>query len=244
MSRPIVLTEEQINEARQEFASMLKQAKVTDGKLSYTKIFSKSDRKATVEFTNLAWRKMTALILNFEKEIAWHGVAKRIGDESEDRYEVSDIVVYPQRVDGTNVDMDPEEYEEWMRENLLAEDERFYSLRMHGHSHVNMGCTASATDLSSQTEFVQNLSDTDFYIFMIWNKRLQHTAKIYDMKKNVLFEDSDITVLYKTDEIDIFVEQAKGAVKDIVRVTKVKNWQKYSSDATAFDQRAIFESMY
>ena len=190
MSRPIKLTQELIDECRQDFEKALSLTKLSDGKLSFTKAFSCGDRKAVVYFSAEAWAKMTMLIKEFDKEVAWHGVARRTEDESLDEYVIDDIVVYPQEVTGATVEMDTEKYALWIQENI--EDERFNHIYMQGHSHVNMGTSPSSVDLNHQEEILGMLGDNDFYIFMIWNKSFASTNKIYDLKKNVMFEDKEI----------------------------------------------------
>lgn len=213
MSRPIKLTQELIDECRQDFEKALSLTKLSDGKLSFTKAFSCGDRKAVVYFSAEAWAKMTMLIKEFDKEVAWHGVARRTEDESLDEYVIDDIVVYPQEVTGATVEMDTEKYALWIQENI--EDERFNHIYMQGHSHVNMGTSPSSVDLNHQEEILGMLGDNDFYIFMIWNKSFASTNKIYDLKKNVMFEDKDITVkiIGQNEGLDEFIKNAKDMVK-------------------------------
>ena len=209
MSRPIKLTQELIDECRQDFEKALSLTKLSDGKLSFTKAFSCGDKKAVVYFSTEAWAKMVMLIKEFDKEVAWHGVARRVEDESLDEYVIDDIVVYPQEVTGSTVEMDTEKYALWIQENI--EDERFNHIYMQGHSHVNMGTSPSSVDLNHQEEILGMLGDDDFYIFMIWNKSLASTNKIYDLKKNVMFEDKDITVkiVGQNEGLDEFIKNAK-----------------------------------
>lgn len=213
MSRPIKLTQELIDECRQDFEKALSLTKLSDGKLSFTKAFSCGDKKAVVYFNTEAWAKMVMLIKEFDKEVAWHGVARRVEDESLDEYVIDDIVVYPQEVTGSTVEMDTEKYALWIQENI--EDERFNHIYMQGHSHVNMGTSPSSVDLNHQEEILGMLGDDDFYIFMIWNKSLASTNKIYDLKKNVMFEDKDITVkiVGQNEGLDEFIKNAKDMVK-------------------------------
>ena len=211
MSRPIKMTQAYMDECRQDFEKALQLTKLADGKLTFTKTFSIADRKAVLYFTANAWAKMTALIRDFDKEVAWHGVASRGEDESKDEYIISDIVVYPQTVSGATVEMDTEEYAKWLMDN--ADDERFENIHMQGHSHVNMAPNPSSVDLNHQEEILNMLGDDDFYIFMIWNKSLSNNIKIYDLKKNVLFEDKDITFQHEEGELDEFIKQAKEMVK-------------------------------
>ena len=210
MSKPIKMTPEYLQQCRDEFEKALASAKLADGKINFTKTFTAGTKKAEVHFTSLAWQKMTALLRSFDKEVAWHGVASRSDDESKDEYIIEDIVVYPQEVTGASVEMDTEKYATWLMEN--ADDERFNNLHMQGHSHVNMGVTPSSVDLNHQEEILNMLGDDDFYIFMIWNKSLSSNTKIYDMRKNVLFENTDVSVTYEPDELDEFVDAAKEMV--------------------------------
>ncbi len=213
MSKPIKLTESYLAECRADFEKALKLTRISDGKLSFTKTFSCGDKKAVIFFSPEAWAKMAMLIKEFDKEVAWHGVARRVDDESVDEYIIDDIVVYPQEVSGSTVEMDTEKYAQWLMDN--DDDERFAHIHMQGHSHVNMGTSPSSVDLNHQEEILGMLGDDDFYIFMIWNKSFVSTNKIYDLKKNVLFEDKDITVklVGQNEGLDEFLKAAKAMVK-------------------------------
>lgn len=216
MSKVIKLTPEHIKECMAEFEKDLTSSKWADGKINFSKTIGTISRKAKIFFTEEAWMKMQALVREFEKEVAWHGVAFRGEDAEKDEYIIKDILVYPQKVTGASVEMDTEEYAKWIEENI--EDERFFDIRMQGHSHVNMGVTPSSVDLTHQEAILDQLSDKLFYIFMIWNKKGDSNIKIYDLAKNVLFEtaDIDIEVLDDGYGLDSFIKEAKGQVKDRV----------------------------
>lgn len=108
--------------------------------------------------------------------------------------------------------MDTEKYAIWLQKN--DDDERFQRLYMQGHSHVNMPPNPSIVDENHQKEILCQLRDTDFYIFMIWNKSLQRNIKIYDVGKNVLYEDSDIEVDCGDCGIFDFIKDAEKMVSD------------------------------
>jgi len=231
MSKPIKMTEKYLEECRKDFEKALKLTKLADGKLSFTKTFTLADKKAVVYFTPEAWAKMVMLINEFDKEVAWHGVASRAEDESKDEYIISDILVYPQEVSGASVEMDTGKYATWLMENV--EDERFNNIHMQGHSHVKMSTSPSGVDLSHQEEILNMLGDEDFYIFMIWNKSFVSTNKVYDLKKNILFEDKDVTVKIfgGTEDLDAFLKSAKEMVKTKTYTYTGGN-SGYSSQAT------------
>lgn len=213
MSKMIKLTPECLAEIRKDFESSLQGAKIADGKISYTKTFGYINRKATVYFTEMAWLKMQTLIREFDKEVAWHGVAYRGEDESKDEYYITDILVYPQEVTGATVNTDQEKYEMWL---MMHEDDVFNNIRMQGHSHVNMGTTPSGVDTTHQEKILAQLEDGMFYIFMIWNKRGEKTIKIYDLAKNILFDGADVTVEVQDDGtgMSAFLTEAKKMVQD------------------------------
>lgn len=213
MSKNIKITDESLNEVRKAFEEALSTGKFSDGKITFTKTLGVVNRKATVYFTELAWLKMQTLIREFDKEVAWHGIAKRGEDTSKDEYYITDILVYPQEVTGATVNTDQEKYQMWL---MSHDDEVFNNIRMQGHSHVNMGVTPSGVDTSLYDRILEQLDDDMFYIFMIWNKRKEKTIKIYDLAKNILFDTSDVTVEILDDGtgIEKFLKDAKDAVKD------------------------------
>lgn len=213
MSKNIKITDESLNEVRKAFEEALSTGKFSDGKITFTKTLGVVNRKATVYFTELAWLKMQTLIREFDKEVAWHGIAKRGEDTSKDEYYITDILVYPQEVTGATVNTDQEKYQMWL---MSHDDEVFNNIRMQGHSHVNMGVTPSGVDTSLYDRILEQLDDDMFYIFMIWNKRKEKTIKIYDLAKNILFDTSDVTVEILDDGtgIEKFLKDAKDAVRD------------------------------
>ena len=217
MAKYIKMTPEIQEECRvsflAEFNAVLAKNKFSDGKLSFTKSFGTIERKAHIYITEIAWMKMTSLLREFSKEVAWHATAYRIpGDK--DEYLIKDILVYPQTVTSSTVDMDVEKYAQWVMDGVMAGDERFDNIRCQMHSHVNMGVFASGTDTQHQEEILAQLGDDDFYIFMIWNKSLNVYMRVFDMQKNVLFETADCewAVLDETIGLSKFMDEAKKLV--------------------------------
>ena len=211
MAKIIKLTPEYLEEVRRDFEESLNNIKLADGKISFTKTLGDVNRKATVYFTETAWDKMQALIREFDKEVAWHGVAYRGDDPEKDEYKITDILVYPQEVTGATVTTDQVKYQDWLMDH---DDDVFNNIRMQGHSHVNMGVTPSSVDNTLYERFLSQLDDTMFYIFLIYNKRGEKTYKIYDLAKNTLFETADVTVkiIGNGFDMDEFMKEAKAKV--------------------------------
>lgn len=210
MSKPIKLTPELKQQAVAEFAKTLAEMKMSDGKVSYSKNFTyKNEEKAKILFTPTAYAKMVSLLMAFVSEVAWHGVGERMDEKT---FVISDILVYPQTVTGTTVDMDTEKYALWLMEN--DEDDRFNHIIMQGHSHVKMQTSPSSVDKTHQEEILEQLTDDMYYIFMIWNKRLEHTTKIYDLQNNTMYDDSEIEygIIDEQCDLDEFIEEATNQV--------------------------------
>lgn len=214
MSKPIKLTDELLARIQEEFIANLRSTKMFDGKINYTKNFKWEDSendKAFITFSPVAFAKMVMLLQQFDSEVAWHGVAYRDGKQ-ENVFYITDIMVYPQLVSGSTVNTDQEAYTQWL---YSLDDESFNNLKMQGHSHVNFGTTPSPVDTTHQEQILKQLDDDMFYIFMIWNKKFEHTIKIFDLRNNTLYEDGDITVCIGDEGVDLdaFIKGAKDIVK-------------------------------
>ena len=225
MAKIIKITPDCLAEIRKDFEETLSSAKLSDGKISFSKSFGNIKRDATVFFTHEAWQKMQALIKGFDKEVAWHGLAYR-GEDGKDEYFITDILVYPQEVTGATVNTDQEKYQMWL---MNHEDDVFNNIRMQGHSHVNMGVTPSGVDNSLYERILEQLDDEMFYIFLIYNKKGDKTFKIYDLAKNILFETSDVTVKILEDDadateihLDSLSDEENEALTDFLTELRVK----------------------
>lgn len=227
--KPIKLTEKMIEEMKAEimkkieedFAfdklkadaeSCLAKAKMADGSFKFKKaldyekkfVYQKSERRAKITILPEAYAKMITIIMTQTKEVAWHGVTERI---SATEFLIKDVMVYPQKVTAVTVDTDDEEYTKWM---FTLDDEVFNNMHFQGHSHVDMAVTPSTTDMGHREKITSQLTDEDYYIFMIWNKRLQWSAGVYDMPSNTLYETDDIDV-----EIDLGDMTAGQLLQDL-----------------------------
>lgn len=244
MAKYIVPPRECVAEAVSAFEKALNATKFPDGDFVYKQSFDLKDKHARVLFTPTAYAKMLTLIREFDKEVAWHGLARRGDDPEKNEYIVYDIKVYPQVVTGATVNTDQAEYEKWLMD---FEDEDFNNIRMQGHSHVSMSTSPSGVDLTHQQRIIEQLTGDMFYIFMIWNKRLENTTKIYDMRKNIFFEPKDISVelLDENNSLSEFLRQAKDTVKDKPAVTYVAgaapSYQPGSAGKETFAEKTMEE---
>lgn len=212
MPRPIKMSEEIIQQMVSEFEQAVRDLKTVDGKVSYTRAvtYKSTGAKVVIDLSSIAFLKMTALIREFSSEVAWHGTVERI---SPTRFLVKDILVYPQKVTGATVNTDQEAYAKWMQE---LDDETFNSLRFQGHSHVNMAVSPSSTDIENQGRIVSQFGNADhFYIFMIWNKSMDFSARVFDMSANSIYDTDEVEVEVAGHPFKLagFIKDAKDAVK-------------------------------
>lgn len=211
MAKVIRITPDMHDQLRQDFEAYLASGKCQDGTFTFhKKLGNVSGRRAKLHIQPAAWSKMLLLLLTNDKEVGWHGLASRC--DAPDEYSIHDIAVFPQQVTGTTVEPDEEEYHSW----LFSHDPAIRAkICMHGHSHVNMSVGPSATDLEYQRDILQQLDEDEFYIFMIWNKRLDCSVKVYDVKNNIFFETADCDIVLDQQGYDYheFLKSAKAMVK-------------------------------
>lgn len=215
MAKILKLDVEYMKGIYKQFIEYMQNATFTDGKINFQRTLGLIEDKAELRFSEIAWLKMQRLIQENSKEVAWHGVAFRKEDEEGNVYFVSDILIYPQEVTGANVETDQKKYEMWL---MSQEDDVFNNIRFQGHSHVNMGTTPSSVDTTHQSKILEQVEDDMFYIFVIWNKRNEKFVRIYDMKKNRIFETTDVTVTVQDDGLGVerFLREADEMVKEHV----------------------------
>jgi len=220
------MTEEMKQEALADFSASLNGTKMLDGKFSYNKSFNYKDGNVTVWLTMEAYHKTITLVTEFSNEVGWHGTVERVGDNE---FIIQDIFVYPQEVTASTVNTNQESYSQWLYE---LDDSTFNNIRMQGHSHNNMSVSPSGVDDSHRQQILGQLDPDMHYIFMIWNKSLAVHTLVYDMQRNILYEDKDVEVkLLGGEGMDAFLADAKKKVqkinfKKVKRGTKDRNTER------------------
>ena len=185
--------------------------------MEQTKVEVKLPSKPRIIYSPLAWTKQTLLILSQSGEVGWHGIVENKGDNV---FVITDILVYPQMVSSATVTTDELTYSNWLGGQP---DDIFPKIRAHFHSHVNMGVVPSGVDEKDKESIVSQMKEgRDYYIFMIWNKRFEFSADIYDAVNVVRFGAKDITVeIEGLGEINAWLEKA---TENITEKKEVKQW--------------------
>ena len=110
---------------------------------------------------------------------------------SHQHYTIKDILVFPQEVTAASVRPPAEEYTQWLC--ALPREVRT-TIAFHGHSHVNMGTSPSATDTKYQEDVVKQM-ESGYYIFFIINKKNEVFAKLYDVDNNLVYDTADLDIV-------------------------------------------------
>lgn len=173
-----------------------------------------------IYFTAKAFSKMTILIMSYSTEVAWHGVIAR----DKDKFTVEDILVYPQKVSAAFVDTDEEQYAQW----LISQPE-FSKIRMQCHSHVNMGARPSGTDSEFYADIATQIRDGDYYLFMIWNKRLECYTEIRHKDESLVESSKDILVTVEgIGNLKDFINKSNKNVKgNKSKEISFREWEKF-----------------
>lgn len=178
-------------------------------------------KKPHITFSDRALGIIKELVAQCEKEIAWNGLVRF--DEETNTYHVYDILIFPQIVTGASVDVDETKYANWIGS---LTDDQINHMRFHGHSHVNMSTGPSGIDTGYQHEML-SMQITDYYIFMIFNKRNEMYACIYDKAHNIFYEREDIIIESPMSE---WKDTAAQMIKENVESPKPKVTTNYTGN--------------
>jgi len=182
----IMLNNKQLASNLKDILSQLK----LKGQVSLSELYEVNDRvkrnmHPVITITEKAYTKMQQLVDECNVEIAWHNTVSR----NNFVFTVHDTLCYPQITGPVTVEAD-EGYTAWQEQ---LDDKTYNSMRMQGHSHVNMGVSPSGTDEDYYSTLLEHVKT--YYIFLIMNKRGATYARIYDYTNNIMFENDDIEII-------------------------------------------------
>ena len=249
--RKIKLENEQQELLIKKFAEYLKTAKINDKKISFDAEIEKQKiaEKILVTFSAKAYIKMRELVDRASAEIGWYGLIDKL---SPTQYRIEDIIVYPQAVTSATVE---ETNEVWDADASMEDVNRRH---FHGHSHVNMSVSPSATDMKHRKDLIENLSDDSFFLLFITNKRCEISAELYDFAENAVYDTDDIAFVVDLDgesTLSDFITEYQGRVKTKVLTPASPIWDVFGkkkksktktqsfNDIVSEDPRMVNESL-
>ena len=225
--KPITLTEADKTALLAKFAAQLNLARGCE-KISFNikpELPKTTGKQVRLDFNALAWFKMRSLVEHCTTECAWHGTIT----PSEDRkcFTVTDILVYPQIIASATVEQDDTDnaYEIW---HQGLNTPTYNSLRLQGHSHVNMAAHPSGVDTTMYDEMLQALRADSYYIFMITNKTGNIWVNIYDLLNNIIYENDDVMVTVENIDSYAWFKDAKDVYMKTPVTTTTKTIKDYS----------------
>lgn len=119
-------------------------------------------------------------------EVGWLGTVEQLEDGT---YYIGKTYLFDQEVHGTTTEITPEGLSSFGEELLKQPDgmDIWNSLKMWGHSHVNMGTTPSGQDDKQMQEF-ENIGH-EYFIRLICNKKGELRIDFYNYEAGLTFLD-------------------------------------------------------
>ena len=170
----------------------------------------KAENKLKIYYTAEAYAKIVQLVFSHTQEIGWNMVVKQY----KDGYRVEDVLVYPQKASAAYVEVDLTRYAMWKADPDKVSDEADANLFGQGHSHVNMEVSPSSRDCQQQLDEI-SLKGSGFYLFQIWNKKMDINSFFYDIDNNVFYDRNDIELIVEDGNMNSteFVKESKDMLK-------------------------------
>ena len=170
-------------------------ARVKDIQFNYNKFnknLAEKTVKPTIKIPSDIWLTMQSLVAQSSTEISWHGMVDR--NIETNTYFIYDILVFPQINTRASTTTEQNEYSKWMTDLLSDSFFKIEDLRMHGHSHVNMPVYSSGIDDKYQEDLLSQITDGDYYLFLILNKMHEIYALLYDYRTQILYTKEDMLI--------------------------------------------------
>lgn len=189
MAQKLNLTDKDKHAILQAFQSTLKNA-IAGKRISFNydvgTITVPKEQYPTIKFTNIAYLKIKALVDQAPGEVGWLGTVTKKNKV----YTIEDILLYPQTVTSSTVDVNEKHYLEWsLKQNINK-------LRFQAHSHVNFSTSPSGVDNTLYEKYLQQLDENDFFIFMIFNKKNEFSCILYDKQTNLQYGTKEINYVF------------------------------------------------
>lgn len=167
-----------------------------------------------------AFNKMLEYIDQCTLEIGWLGSAMRNNKD----YYLHDVYLFEQEVHSATTEITEQGLSNFAMEVMQYENgmEIWNSMRVWGHSHVNMAVSPSAQDEKQMDLFTQN--PNEFFIRIIGNKKGEMKIDVWDFDLGVIYEDLNYTVVYeesKRETINIIQERISSLKRELERITEI-----------------------
>lgn len=166
-----------------------------------------------------ALAKMYNYVLECKYEIGWLGTVYK----DDEYFIIDDVYLFKQEVHETTTEITTEGLSEFASE-ILKEDngiEVWNSIRLWGHSHVNMGISPSHTDDIQMAVF--DTEGVDWFVRLIANKKGDLSIDFYDYASNIAYQNVSYEYEHSAEESDI--QKQINLLSKQLTVAKDKSFQ-------------------
>lgn len=163
--------------------------------------------------------KMHQIVQTCSAEVGWLGSVE-INDGA---YVITDVYLLKQKVTGTTTDLDENALSDLLYNILESDPEKYNTIKLWGHSHVNMPCVPSGTDDSTFKEYYV---DNPFFIRLIANKKEEMRIDIAIKEDGVIYKKVPWEVIYPfsiIEAMDTYDEVLKLLEAAEANVNEIKN---------------------
>ncbi|MDO8408061.1 MAG: hypothetical protein Q7S95_02390 [bacterium] len=188
-----------------------------------------------VHLTPEAHGKTWALVQECDIEVGWLSTCSKTADGN---FVIDDVFVPAQRCTPASTTI-TEDGKAGLLDVLLRErrHDAINHLGCWGHSHVNMGVSASRVDEDQAEEYVEERRDQghDHFIRVIANKRGDFFVSLYLLDRDMILHHAPLEV--EKSEPEAYLEWAKGEIERKVKrqIMSVANFGAWGSGLDAYD---------
>jgi hypothetical protein len=180
----------------------------------------------------LALEKMGYYVKHCAKEIGWLGTAERYDNV----FLIKDVYLFNQEVNATTCEINPTSLADFVTEQITIDADKGMeianSLKLWGHSHVNMGVSPSGQDESQVRTFKDG---NDWFIRVIANKSGEMEFALYDFVNNISYSDVKWCMYVPTEE---------GLEETIKAEMSVKVKDKVYATVNTYANKSYLDSYY
>ena len=179
--------------------------------------------KPKILVSTTAHNKMYYWVQECKKEVGWFGTVRELPDNV---FLIEDVYMFDQQVTAVETEINEDglvEFANSIQEKYADEPEKFIDVmkkfRLWGHSHVNMGTTASSQD-DKQIELFRPKGDNmdiEWFIRLICNKKGRMEWNIYHFKEGYIVEDVPWAVVHEIN--DDVADELTAELKEKVHET-------------------------
>lgn len=191
------------------------------------KLMSNSNLTPYITFSELAYYKMLRLFkadVAASKEFMFIGTVEKPNPNT---YFITDIALIPQEANsGAFCETDDDRYPAWLHENYPTIEQK-KTVRLNGHSHVNMAVEPSGVDNSNIEKMMQYVDD--FFIQLIINRKQEIKINLWDKQNGIIFNNCEYYLQISTAIVKF--ENSKSTVPSIYLLPELKleNFEKTES---------------